>query len=81
MMTKYGPWTALRSIPSSEPRRSIRTEAMRLPSQIYRWCLREAKIRQAIRELEQLDDHALKDIGLQRGAIESLIRAGRTKQR
>jgi uncharacterized protein YjiS (DUF1127 family) len=34
----------------------------------------ELAIRRAMRELEQLDDHALKDIGLQRGEIEGRVR-------
>jgi uncharacterized protein YjiS (DUF1127 family) len=47
--------------------------------QTYRQWLDEANIRQAIRNLEGLDDHTLKDIGLQRGAIESHVRTGRRK--
>jgi uncharacterized protein YjiS (DUF1127 family) len=42
---------------------------------IYRSWIREANVQQAIRELEQLDDHSLKDIGLQRGSIEAQVRA------
>ena len=34
----------------------------------------ELAIRRAMRELEQFDDHALKDIGLQRGEIEGRVR-------
>ena len=81
MITNYGQLTAPRSIASSRTHRSFFAKTLRLPSDAYRWSLDEAKIRRAIRQLEQLDDHALKDIGLQRGAIESQVRMGRRKQR
>jgi uncharacterized protein YjiS (DUF1127 family) len=81
MTTKYGQLTAPRSIPSSKAPRSLSAKALQLPSQVFRWWLREANIRQAIRDLEQLDDHTLKDIGLQRGAIENHVRTGRGKKR
>ena len=79
MITKYGQLTLPLSIPSSKASRSLAAKALRLPSQIYRWWLDEANIRQAIRDLEGLDDHTLKDIGLQRGTIESHVRTGRRK--
>jgi uncharacterized protein YjiS (DUF1127 family) len=61
--------------------RSLAAKALCLPLMIYRWWVDETKIRQSIHELEQLDDHTLKDIGLQRGSIESHVRTGRRKQR
>jgi uncharacterized protein YjiS (DUF1127 family) len=81
MITKYGQLTAHRSIASTRAHRSFFAETLQLSSEVYKRWADEAKIRKAIRELEELDDHALKDIGLQRGAIESQVRAGRRKQR
>jgi uncharacterized protein YjiS (DUF1127 family) len=81
MITKYGQLTAPRSIAPSRAYRSFFAEALRLPSEVYRRWLDEAKIQKAIRELEQLNDDFLKDIGLQRDAIESQVRTRRRKQR
>jgi uncharacterized protein YjiS (DUF1127 family) len=76
MMTKYGQLTVPRSSPSPKASSSLAAKALR---QIYRRWLDEANIRRAIRDLAGLDDHTLKDIGLQRGAIESHVRTGRRK--
>jgi uncharacterized protein YjiS (DUF1127 family) len=76
MRTRYGQLTVPHFIPSAKAPRSLAAKALRLPSQIYKRWLDEANIRQEIRDLEELDDHTLKDIGLQRGAIESHVRAG-----
>ena len=77
MITNYGQLTAPRSIDASRAHSSFFGKTLRLPSEVYRRWLDEAKIRKAIRELEQLDDRSLKDIDLQRGAIESQVRTGR----
>jgi uncharacterized protein YjiS (DUF1127 family) len=81
MITKYGQSAVPRSIPASRAQRSLALKALCLPLLIYRCWVDETKIRQATRDLEQLDDHTLKDIGLQRGSIESHVRSGRRKQR
>jgi uncharacterized protein YjiS (DUF1127 family) len=81
MITKYGQSAVPRSIPASRAQRSVAAKALCLPLLIYRRWADEMKIRQAIRDLEQFDDHALKDIGLQRGSIENQVRTGRRKQR
>jgi uncharacterized protein YjiS (DUF1127 family) len=43
--------------------------------------LEKRRIRKAVRDLEQLNDQTLKDIGLQHGAIESQVRAVSRKSR
>jgi uncharacterized protein YjiS (DUF1127 family) len=39
--------------------------------------IREYELRQAMRAIERLDDHALRDIGLDRGGVEGSVRQGR----
>ena len=64
-----------------EARNSVFTNALGLLWRIYRRWREEAQIRQAIRELSGFDDRTLKDIGLQRGEIENLLRCGRGQRR
>lgn len=46
-------------------------------SALCRWHRRQA----AVRRLNALDDHMLKDIGISRGEIDSLVRSGRDGER
>jgi uncharacterized protein YjiS (DUF1127 family) len=81
MTTISGLLTTHRSLASSKPRRSLAASLLRLFVPAYRSWIREASLRQAIRELDQLDDHTLKDIGLQRGSIEAQLRAYARRQK
>jgi uncharacterized protein YjiS (DUF1127 family) len=56
-------------------------KAARLSTRLCQRWLQERRIQRAIRELEQLDDHTLEDIGLQRGTIESHVRTASRKSR
>jgi uncharacterized protein YjiS (DUF1127 family) len=53
---------------------SVLERAQDALSSVVRYLKEERVIRQAIWELEQLDDQALKDIGLQRGEISGRVR-------
>src|SRR5262245_2094771 len=81
MTTTSGLVATHRSISSSKPQRSLAASLLRPFVPIYRNWVREASLRQAIRELEQLDDHTLKDIGLQRGSIAAQVRAYGRRQK
>ncbi|MBT3069658.1 DUF1127 domain-containing protein [Rhodomicrobium sp. Az07] len=52
-------------------------KALGLLSSVKRRWSEEAEIRHAVTELEQLDDHALHDIGLNRYDIEDRVRRHR----
>lgn len=57
---------------------SLFTKAQGLLASAMERLKSEGSVRQAIWELEQLDDHALRDIGLSRCDIEAHVR-GRTR--
>jgi uncharacterized protein YjiS (DUF1127 family) len=71
---KSGHLTVPRAIPSAHGPHALALKVWRLPWRAYLWWRKETSIRQAIRELEELSDHALKDIGLTRGSIEEHVR-------
>jgi uncharacterized protein YjiS (DUF1127 family) len=77
MRAKSAYVTVLNSIPHKDS--LLAAKALQLPWQIYLRWRKEVSIRRSIRELDQLDDYALRDIGVDRGAIEYLVRYGRTK--
>jgi uncharacterized protein YjiS (DUF1127 family) len=56
---------------------SLFAKAQGLVSQALQQVRKETQERQAIWELEQLDDHALRDIGISRGEIEAQVRGRR----
>jgi len=66
--------TASRTFPSNKFRRSGIAKLLALVLSAYRWAMDEIAIRRSIRELEQLDDLTLKDIGIERFDIESFVR-------
>lgn len=47
-------------------------------ARLLAWLRAERRIRAGIRDLEALDDHALRDIGLTRAEIAHVARAGRS---
>src|SRR3981081_869054 len=78
MGAKSGHLTVPHSIPPSMDL-PLAAKALRLPWQIYLWWRKELSIWRAIRELEGLNDHSLKDIGLNRGSIEYEVRNAQPK--
>lgn len=56
---------------------SNRRSASRL-TRLLDWLRAERRIRAGIRDLEALDDHTLRDIGLTRAEITHVARAGRS---
>jgi uncharacterized protein YjiS (DUF1127 family) len=81
MMTKQGQPAAGLAIGGaigSSSNGTIIAKAQAFLSSVYQRLKQEDAIRQSIWELERLDDHALRDIGVGRHEIESYVR-GRFK--
>jgi uncharacterized protein YjiS (DUF1127 family) len=78
MMTKQAQSAAGLEIGMGSGSSSLMAKALAYFSSAYQSLKKENGIREAIWELEQLDDHALRDIGVRRHEIESYVR-GRFK--
>jgi uncharacterized protein YjiS (DUF1127 family) len=74
MVNRTACLTAPSGVSTSTERLSVVGKVARFSAGLCRRWLLERRIWQAVRELEQLDDRALKDIGLLRGTIESQVR-------
>jgi uncharacterized protein YjiS (DUF1127 family) len=62
-----------RAAPSMQPTHA-KEDAMRSLLRLWQWWLEQRELARTRRELNELSEHLLKDVGLRRGAIGTLFR-------